>query len=236
MISPGECKINRTARQSPGRREERTMAEPAVYIVDDDEAVRGAIEWLLGTVGLQVHTFASGQEFLDSFDATEAPGCIVLDVRMPGKGGLEIQAELKALDCPLPVIILTGHGDAPMAARAIKDGAFDFIEKPFNNQALLDIIQKAIHESEALIEARRQRDEVSRRLQSLSERERQVLDLILKGKSNQEMAGELNISRRTVEVHRANLMEKMAAGSIAELMRAAFAVNLIGQPSHRRRG
>ncbi|WP_316977150.1 response regulator transcription factor [Shumkonia mesophila] len=212
------------------------MAEPIVYVVDDDEAVRGAIEWLLGTVGLNVRTFGAGQEFLDGFETTDAPGCIVLDVRMPGKGGLEIQQELKARDCPLPAIILTSHGDAPMAARAIKDGAYDFIEKPFNNQALLDIVQKAIHESQALIEARRQRDEIGRRLHSLSERERQVLDLILQGKSNQEMAGDLSISRRTVEVHRANLMEKMAAGSIAELMRAAFAVNLIGQPTPRRRG
>lgn len=212
------------------------MAEPIVYVVDDDEALRGAVEWLLGTVGLTVRSFASGQEFVAGFDGVDAPGCIVLDVRMPGKGGLEVQQDLKARDCPLPVIILTGHGDAPMAARAIKDGAFDFVEKPFNNQALLEVIQKAIHESESRILVQRQRDEINRRLRTLSERERQVLDLIVQGKSNQEMAAELNISRRTIEVHRANLMEKMAAGSIADLMRAAFAVNLIGQPPRAPRG
>lgn len=202
------------------------MIDPIVYLVDDDEALRGAIAWLLGTVGLTVRAFSSGQEFLDQFGPVEAPGCIVLDVRMPGKSGLEVQQELRADDCPLPVIILTGHGDAPMAARAIKDGAFDFVEKPFNNQALLDTLQKAIHESETRIRIRQRRDEIIRRIQSLSERERQVLNLIVKGKSNQEMAGELDISRRTIEVHRANLMEKMAVASVAELMRAAFAVDL----------
>jgi FixJ family two-component response regulator len=212
------------------------MVEPVVYVVDDDEDLRGAIEWLLGTVGLPGRSFGSGQEFLDGFDGGNAPGCIVLDVRMPGKSGLEVQQELKARDCLLPIIILTGHGDAPMAARAIKDGAFDFVEKPFNKQALLDVIQKAIHESEAHILIRQQRDEVFRHLQSLSARERQVLDLILKGKNNPEMAVELNISRRTIEVHRANLMEKMAVGSIAELMRAAFVVDLIGRPGRGRRG
>ena len=212
------------------------MTEPVVYVVDDDEALRCAIAWLLATVELKVDAFGSGQAFLDRFAEDDAPGCIVLDVRMPGMGGIEVQQELKARDCPLPVIMLTGHGDAPMAARAIKDGAFDFIEKPFNNQVFLDIVQKAIHASEALIQARRRRDEIERRLQSLSERERQVFHLILRGKSNLEMAVELEISRRTIEVHRAKLMEKMAAGSIAELMRAAFAVNLIRQPTHRRRG
>lgn len=210
------------------------MAEPIVYLVDDDEALRGAIAWLLGTVGLNVRPFASGQEFLDEIGAVETPGCIVLDVRMPGKSGLEVQQELRARDCPLPVIILTGHGDAPMAARAIKDGAFDFVEKPFNNQALLDTLQKAIHESERRIRTRQHRDEIIRRIASLSERERQVLCLIVTGKSNQEMAAELDISRRTVEVHRANLMEKMAVTSVAELMRAAFAVDLLEQAAGRK--
>lgn len=212
------------------------MAEPVVYLVDDDEAVREAMTWLLGTVGLAVRPFASGQEFLDALGPVDAPGCIVLDVRMPGKSGLEVQQELKAASCPLPIIILTGHGDAPMAARAIKDGAFDFLEKPFNNQALLDTIQKAIHESEARIRARQHRDEIARRIESLSEREHQVLGLIIKGKSNQEMADELDISRRTVEVHRANLMEKMAATSIADLMRAAFAVDLFDASGAGRKG
>lgn len=212
------------------------MAEPIVYVVDDDEALRKTIEWLFATVDLKVQTFESGEQFLDRFAGTDCPGCIVLDVLMPGMGGLDVQLALKARDCPLPVVILTGHGDAPMAARAIKDGAFDFVEKPFNNQTLLDIVRKAIQESEALIQARRRRDEIHRRLQSLSKRERQVFHLILKGKSNLEMAGDLGISRRTIEVHRAKLMEKMAAGSIAELMRAAFAVNLIGRPDPGRRG
>lgn len=212
------------------------MAEPIVYLVDDDEALRGAIAWLLGTVGLKVRDFASGQEFLDQFGPVESPGCIVLDVRMPGKSGLEVQQELRAADCPLPVIILTGHGDAPMAARAIKDGAFDFVEKPFNNQALLDTLQKAIHESETRIRTRQHRDEIIRRIQSLSEREHQVLSLIIKGKSNQDMADALDISRRTVEVHRANLMEKMAVTSVAELMRAAFAVDLLEHTATDRKG
>jgi len=209
------------------------MAEPVVYVVDDDEALREAIAWLLGTVGLAVRGFASGQDFVDRLDGVESPGCIVLDVRMPGKGGLEVHQDLRARDCPLPVIILTGHGDAPMAARAIKDGAFDFVEKPFDNHVFLEVIHKAVQESESRIQARHQRDAIRRRLQTLSERERQVLDRLVQGRSNQEMASELGISRRTVEVHRAHLMEKMAAGSIADLMRAAFAVDPPGRAPRR---
>ncbi|MDX9859902.1 MAG: response regulator [Rhodospirillales bacterium] len=212
------------------------MTQPIVYLVDDDEALRQAIELLFATVDIKVQAFETGEQFLDHFAGGDSPGCIVLDVCMPGMGGLDVQMVLRARDCPLPIVILTGHGDAPMAARAIKDGAFDFIEKPFNNQTLLDIVRKAIQESDALIQARLHRDDIHRRLQSLSKREAQVLQLILAGKSNLEMASELGISRRTIEVHRAKLMDKMAAGSIAELMRAAFAVNLIGRPASGRRG
>jgi FixJ family two-component response regulator len=212
------------------------VTQPIVYLVDDDEALRQAIELLFATVDIKVQAFETGEQFLDHFAGGDSPGCIVLDVCMPGMGGLDVQMVLRARDCPLPIVILTGHGDAPMAARAIKDGAFDFIEKPFNNQTLLDIVRKAIQESDALIQARLHRDDIHRRLQSLSKREAQVLQLILAGKSNLEMASELGISRRTIEVHRAKLMDKMAAGSIAELMRAAFAVNLIGRPASGRRG
>jgi len=212
------------------------VTQPIVYLVDDDEAFRQAIELLFATVDIKVQAFETGEQFLDRFAGGDSPGCIVLDVCMPGMGGLDVQMVLRARDCPLPIVILTGHGDAPMAARAIKDGAFDFIEKPFNNQTLLDIVRKAIQESDALIQARLHRDDIHRRLQSLSKREAQVLQLILAGKSNLEMASELGISRRTIEVHRAKLMDKMAAGSIAELMRAAFAVNLVGRPASGRRG
>lgn len=206
------------------------MNDTVVYIVDDEEDLRDAIEWLLHSVGLESRMFASGNEFLDRLDTVDGPGCIILDVRMPGKNGLDVQRELVERGCPLPVIILTGHGDAPMAARAIKDGAFDFIEKPFNNQNLLELVQKAIQESVGRIEVQRSRDAVLTRVATLSERERQVLELIVSGATNQDMADRLEISRRTVEVHRSSMMEKLAVGSVAELMRTAFTAGLIEKP------
>jgi two-component system response regulator FixJ len=197
------------------------MSEPTVFIVDDDQAVARSLRWLIESVRLGVETFASAQAFLDDYDSSK-PGCLVLDVRMPGISGLELQERLVARRINVPIIFITGHGDVQMAVRALQAGAFDFVEKPFNDQDLLDRIQKAM----AFDAERRGKEAQGAQLQalfaSLTPREREVLDLVVEGMSNKAIANTLGLSAKTVEVHRAKVMEKMHARSISDLVKMAM--------------
>ena len=192
--------------------------DPTVFVVDDDEAVRRFLGGLIASVGLRVETYASAREFLDAFEPG-SPGCLLLDIRMPGMSGLELQKELAERAVGLPVIILTGHGDVQLAVHAMKAGAVDFIEKPFNNELLLDRIQKAVAEGVLADSARVKHDEVTGRMRLLTARESQVLDLVVAGETNKGVARRLDISEKTVEVHRAKVMEKMRAKSLAVLVK-----------------
>lgn len=193
-------------------------SEPTVFIVDDDEAVRLFLVGLIESIGLRVEFYASGRDFLDT-PMSDPPGCILLDIRMPGMSGLEVQKELNRRECRLPVIILTGHGDVQVAVRAMKAGAVDFVEKPFNNELLLDRIQTAVSESAQADASRERRLAIRIRMEQLTLREREVLELIATGETNKGAARRLNISEKTVEVHRARVMEKMQAKSLASLVR-----------------
>ncbi len=166
----------------------------------------------------------SAQEFLSTYEVTQ-PGCLVLDVRMPGMSGLEMQHELNLRGATIPVIFITGHGDIPMAVEAMQHGAFDFLQKPFRDQELLDRVQRALVRDAEYRARLRQTDRIRERLASLSPREREVLNLVTQGKANKMVAGDLGVSQRTVEIHRAHVMQKMEAGSLAELVRMMMAVS-----------
>lgn len=189
-----------------------------VFVVDDDAAVRDSLSWLIKSVGLNVETFGSAQEFLNACTPSRA-GCLVLDVRMPGMSGLDLQEKLAGQRIFLPVIIITGHGDVPMAVRTVKSGAFDFIEKPFNDQVLLDRIQQALEKDAEQRIHQAEHDEISRRINKLTPREKEVMDMVVGGNPNKIIASELGISCRTVEIHRGRVMEKMQANSLSDLMR-----------------
>lgn len=197
--------------------------EQIIYLVDDDEALRDSLVWLLESQGFKVAAFASAEDFLKAW-RPEFNGCLLLDVRMPGISGLELHERLKALYCTLPIIFITGHGDVPMAVAALKKGAVDFIEKPFNDTELLRLVSQCLAKEEEGRARRRQDAEVSRRLDQLTQREREVLDLIIIGKLNKQIADVLGISIKTVEVHRARVMEKMGAQSLAELVQNVMAI------------
>ena len=192
--------------------------QATVFVVDDDDAVRTSLRLLLKSVGLPVETFASAQEFLDAFDAERA-GCLVLDIRMPGMSGLELQQRLNEIHAIVPIVFITGHGDVPMAVEAMQHGAVDFIQKPFRDQDLIDRINQALEKDRDNRAGLRERDAIRRRMQQLTPREREVLDLVTQGKANKVIAGDLNVSQRTVEIHRARVMEKMGASSLAHLVR-----------------
>lgn len=192
--------------------------EPTVFVIDDDEAVRHFLRGLIASVDLRVEAYASAQEFLAAYRSS-APGCLVLDIRMPGMSGLELQQELSVRGIDLPVIVLTGHGNVQVAVHAMKAGAVDFIEKPFNNELLLDRVQTAVAESVEAYDSRAKRDDILRRQELLTPRERQVLDLVVAGESNKGIARHLHISEKTVEIHRANVMGKMQAKSLADLVK-----------------
>lgn len=195
--------------------------QATVFVVDDDQAMRNSLKWLISSVGMRVECFASADEFLHAHQPGRA-GCLLLDVRMPGMSGLELQEVLGERGITVPVIIITGHGDVPMAVRAMKAGAIDFIEKPFNDELLLEAIRRALALDERLRGLHLERAEVADRLAQLTPREREVMDMVTDGKSNKEIAGDLGVSAKTVEAHRARVMEKMQAGSLAELVRMAL--------------
>jgi FixJ family two-component response regulator len=190
-----------------------------VYVVDDDDAFRDSLRWLLESAGYRVALFSSAERFLASRQAGGG-ACLLLDVRMPGLSGIELQAELNRRGDGIPVIFLTGHGDVPMAVEAVKKGAYDFVEKPFANTRLLALIEKAAALDEPARRERAEQQSAAARLDTLTERERAVLDRVCVGRRNKQIADELGISIKTVEAHRARAMEKMGAASIAEAVRA----------------
>ncbi len=195
-----------------------STSQSAVYIVDDDQNVRHGMEMLMRSVGQRCELFGSADEFLATHTENRA-GCLVLDIRMPGLGGLELQHKLNQMRCTLPVIFITGHGDVPMAVEAMRQGALGFIQKPFRDQELLDQINIALETDSERRSARESRAGIEACMQKLTSREREVLDLVVTGKPNKVIAYELNVSQRTIEIHRARVMEKMQAKSLAELVR-----------------
>jgi len=196
-----------------------------VFVVDDDQAMRNSLKWLIESVGVQVESFASADEFLAQYQPGRA-GCLVLDVRMPGMSGLELQEYLVEKNIHIPAVVITGHGDVPMAVRAMKSGVVDFIEKPFNDEVLLDAIRRAIVFEERQRNQRAEHLQIQQRLSHLTPREHEVMSMVTDGKSNKEIANALGVSAKTIEAHRARVMEKMQAGSLAELVRMALAANV----------
>ncbi|HBH35933.1 MAG TPA: DNA-binding response regulator [Gammaproteobacteria bacterium] len=200
---------------------QQSEQQGVVFIVDDDEALRDSLRWLLESVGLRVETHDSANSFLQSYYPGQS-GCLLLDVRMPGMSGLELQEQLESRDVRLPVVIITGHGDVSMAVRALKAGAMDFIEKPFDDELLLASIQSALSLDVEQRKSRATQAEILARLAQLTRREHQVMELVTTGKANKQIASELNVSAKTVEAHRAHVMEKMQANSLAELVRMSM--------------
>jgi len=196
-----------------------TTERATVFVVDDDASVRKALARSIQAAGLNVKTFASAREFLDQ-GPPNGPGCLVLDLRMPGLSGLDLQAELNSRNVQTPIIFITGHGDIPVTVKAMKSGAVDFLPKPFNVKDLLRVIQEAIKRDEGLQAFRAENTEVQNRIQTLTPREREVLGLVVKGLLNKQIAAELGAAERTVKVHRGRVMKKMQVQSVADLVRA----------------
>jgi two-component system response regulator FixJ len=195
---------------------------PIVYIVDDDEAVRDSLSMLLGSVGIVHASVPSAQALLlhqPEEDIQRLSGCIVMDIRMPGMSGMECQQRLQALGCKIPIIFVTGHGDVPMAVEAMKRGAFEFLQKPFREQELLDYIQRALQKNHLVQQGLMSAQQLKTSIESLTQREKEVMGRVIAGQANKVIAIELNLSQRTIEIHRANVMDKMQAKSLAELVR-----------------
>lgn len=201
------------------------LARAAVFIVDDDPAMRDSMSFLVGSVGMVVETFPSAQAFLDAYDP-ERPGCLVLDVRMPGMSGLELQEFLSERGIRAPVVMVTGYGDVPMAVRALKGGAVDFLEKPFTDQEFLETINEAIARDFRQREKDAELAKVKERIARLTPREREVMDLVLDGKPNKTIATELGLSPKTVEVHRSRVMAKMQCSSLAALLQSVLSYRM----------
>jgi two-component system response regulator FixJ len=198
-------------------------SDKVVHVVDDDDSVRRSVGFMLKTSGYIVHQYASGSELLKTVKAAD-PGCILLDIRMPGMDGLEVQKALKDIGISFPVIIMTGHGDVPLSVEAMKAGAIDFIEKPFGKEVLIRAVEEGISSLRRAGSAREKAKDAAVRLQGLTQREREVLDGLAQGLPNKTIAYDLGISPRTVEIHRANLMTKLEVRSLSEALRLAFAV------------
>ena len=196
--------------------------ESTVFVVDDDDAVRNSMRWLVESVGLPVETYASAREFLETHDPNR-PGCLVLDVRMPGMSGLDLQEKLHEKGIVIPIIVVTGHGDVPTAVRAIKAGAVEFIEKPVNDQLLLDTIQRCIDKDTEYRQESATRSVIAARYMSLTPREREVMAQVVAGEPNKVIARNLDLSAKTIEAHRAAVMRKMEAESLASLVHMAIA-------------
>src|SRR5713101_3745387 len=194
---------------------------PIAYVVDDDESIRTLWRWLLESNGIAVRTFATAAAFIESYRTGDA-GCLVLDLKLPGMSGLELQEYLNRRDIEIPIVFVTGHGDVPAAVSAIKGGAIDFIQKPFSHREVLSIIEKAFQRDAEIRERRTRRSHIAGRLATLTEREQEVLRRVIEGKPNKIIASELDISMKTVEFHRAKVMEKMGVTSVAELVQFAM--------------
>jgi two-component system response regulator FixJ len=193
------------------------MNRGTVHIVDDDPSVQRSLRRLLESVGLTVDCYNTAQDFIERHDPG-APGCLLLDVRMPGLSGLELQDQLRSEGCELPIIFVTGYGDVPMTARAMKAGAIDFLQKPFNDQELLEALERALARNSQMRREQAERSKVQTRLRLLTPREREVLERVIAGKTNKEVAAEFGITEKTIKVHRARVMEKMQADSLAQLV------------------
>ncbi len=196
-----------------------------VYIVDDDDAVRDSLRLLFETVGIEAVGFESGDKFLHEFD-NDWRGCIVLDIRMPGTSGLEVQKILQERDNSLPIIFITGHGDIPMAVEAMQLGAFDFVQKPFRDQELMDRVSQALSQNEESQEETLQKRQVSEYYTTLTPREAEVMQCVVKGQANKVIAMDLEVSQRTIEIHRSRVMEKMRARSLAALVRMSMLLEI----------
>lgn len=199
------------------------MAEQGqtVTIIDDDVAVRESLTWLLESVGIGTRAYETAAAFLED-PRSDGSSCLIVDVRLPGMSGLELQDVLRERGWGVPVIIITGHGDVPMAIRAMKAGAFDFVEKPFADQILLDRVRSAIERNDHRLTIANRRQALAERRQTLTDREREVMDMVVLGKLNKQIAASLGLSHKTIEVHRARVMDKMQAASLADLVRMAI--------------
>ncbi len=200
-----------------------TEHKPTVFLVDDDEAVRDSLGLLMKSVALTSRSYASANDFLAEYDP-DCPGCLILDIRMPGMSGMELQQKLIDMRAILPIIFITGHGDIPMAVEAMQRGAVDFIPKPFRDNELLDRINQALEDDRKNRDSLVEREEVEKRIEKLTPREKQVLELVVQGKANKVIAGDLEVSQRTVEIHRARVMEKMQVRSLAQLVRIVLQI------------
>ena len=196
-----------------------------VFVVDDDQAMRNSLKWLIESVGMKVETYSTADEFIQNYYPGRA-GCLLLDVRMPGMSGLELQEHFIKHQINIPIIIITGHGDVPMAVRAMKSGAVDFNEKPFNDELLLESIRNALSMDVEQRAAQAERAEIATRLANLTPREHEVMEMVTAGKANKEIAQTLGVSAKTVEAHRSRVMEKMQADSLADLVKMAVAANI----------
>jgi two-component system, LuxR family, response regulator FixJ len=204
-------------------------ANAVVHVIDDDDAMRDSLAFLMGSAGIETQTYDSAKAFLAALPR-DTSGCVVTDVRMPGMSGIDLLRELKRLAPSMPVIVITGHGDVPLAVEAMKLGAADFIEKPFDDEALLSSVRNALGRTDKDARREAERAKVQERLTTLSARERQVLDGLVLGHANKVIAFDLGISPRTVEIYRANVMTKMEAASLSELVRMALAAGLLDSP------
>jgi FixJ family two-component response regulator len=193
------------------------LSKPIVFVVDDDTAIRAALASLIGSIGLRVECFASSQEFLRRRNI-DGPSCLVLDVRMPGLSGFELQRELDRVQRSIPIIFITAHGDIPMAVQAMKAGAIDFLSKPFRDEDLLDAIRKALDRDAAFRDRQAELSEIRSRIAQLTVRQRQIMTHVVAGKLNKQTAAELGVSENTIKVHRHRIMERMGAASLADLI------------------